>query len=443
MRCPYCNASLDSDVDYCPNCGRQIPRQRYCANCGEPLDPRARFCPICGTEQNPSGNGKDDHNRDDDNCYEDNNNVENHDDRYDDENYDDGYDDDDDYDWDDDSSGRKWLPLILVIVIAAVAVILIAAWRFGMFDNISGGGRGADVEEAVEQEEDEETEHVYYLNFATQVLDFGEEGLTSRIYYDTDIENPSEIKWTSSDPSVASVDDNGYVTSVGSGRAVITAQWEDVSASCSVACDYKSADVATQTQGTETDGTYHLTFLTQSLQFSEAGLTTRIDLDTDIENQSEIQWSSSNLSVAQVDDNGYVTSVGSGTAVITAQWGNLSAECSVTCSFQSADTDETSEAGSDGYLCPYSSERVITQADLNAIEASDYGTLPAGKSLAQMILNEIYAKHGYLFQTQEIQDYFSRKSWYQNLDSYSADANVIVQRFNDIELQNVQFLNNL
>ncbi len=439
MRCPYCNAPVSSDEAFCTNCGRQIPRQYFCANCGASLVPGTRFCPVCGTEQETDFKSGDDDERYDDGRYDD----ERYDDEYfDDEQYDDGYDEDDDYDWDDDSSGRRWLPLILIIVIAAVAVILIAAWRFGMFDGSRGTGRETVAEETIEDETENETEHVYYLNFATQVLDFEESGMTSRIYFDTDIENQSEIRWTSSDPSVAKVDENGYVTSVGSGRAVITAQWGDLSASCSVACDYKSTEDTQQTQGTETGTAYHLTFLTQTLQFSEAGLTTRIDFDTDIENQSEIKWSSSNLSVANVDNNGYVTSVGSGTAVITAQWENLSATCSVTCSFQTANSSGEASTSPNGYLCSYSSDRLITQADLNAIAASDYGTLPAGKSLAQMIINEIYAKHGYLFQTQEIQNYFDQKTWYQNLGSYSSDANVIVQRFNDIEKQNVEFLNN-
>ena len=44
------------------------------------------------------------------------------------------------------------------------------------------------------------------------------------------------LKWTSSDPSVAAVDENGNVSAVAKGRAVITATAEDgfTSDSCEV-----------------------------------------------------------------------------------------------------------------------------------------------------------------------------------------------------------------
>ncbi len=448
MRCPYCNAQLDDDEIFCANCGKKVPLP-FCPNCGTQLERGMRFCPKCGTDLSEPRQQSRQTSQDSEPQQQSRQTPQDSDvqDRYD--SYDDreDYDDGDDYDWDDENPNRrKWLPLIVVIVIAAVVVIVFAAWRFGMLDNVLGGRQREAVEETAEEEaeEEEEAEHVYYLTFATQVLDFDEPGLVSRVYFDTDIEDQSEITWTSSDPTVAKVDDNGYVTSVGAGRAVITAEWGDLSASCSVACDYGSdeeaADEAEESSG---EDEHHLTFVTQVLNFDDAGLTSRIFFDTDIENQSEINWTSSDPSVATVDENGYVTSVGPGQTVVTAQWGNLSASCQVTCEFDLDEEEADNDASSaDGYLCTYSSTRLITQADMTALSAGNYGALPAGKSLAQMIINEIYAKHGYLFQTQEIQDYFDQKTWYRNIGSYSSDANVIVSRMNDIEKQNIEFLNN-
>ena len=47
-----------------------------------------------------------------------------------------------------------------------------------------------------------------------------------------------ELTWTSSDASVAAVDENGIVTATGRGQATITCQAEDVSADCEVTVGY-------------------------------------------------------------------------------------------------------------------------------------------------------------------------------------------------------------
>ncbi len=95
------------------------------------------------------------------------------------------------------------------------------------------------------------------------------------------------------------------------------------------------------------------------------------------------------------------------------------------------------------YLCDFSSDRLITDADMAALEASDYGTLPAGESLVQMIINEIYARHGYRFDTEEIQRYFEAKQWYQDIGSYDSDMDEVKSRFSGIEKQNVEYLEKL
>lgn len=51
----------------------------------------------------------------------------------------------------------------------------------------------------------------------------------------------------------------------------------------------------------------------------------------------------------------------------------------------------------------------------------------------RLILNEIYARHGYIFTTDKYKNYFSGKSWY--IPIYSSDVEAEKQ-FNDIERQN-------
>ncbi|MCC8141238.1 MAG: zinc-ribbon domain-containing protein [Lachnospiraceae bacterium] len=205
-----------------------------------------------------------------------------------------------------------------------------------------------------------------------------------------------------------------------------------------------------QSASSEDASDHYLTIITTTLEFDEPGLTSRVYIDTDIESRSEITWTSADTAVAAVDEDGYVTSVGAGATTVTAQWETLVATCEVSCDFEgtatadtaaSADTAAADTAGSEGdYLCSYSSDRLITSADLASISSGNYGTLPAGETLPQMIVNEIYAKHGYQFQNPDIEAYFQAKPWYQQIGSYQTDQSIVEQSFNSYEKQNVLFL---
>ena len=49
--CPNCNAPLEKNVKFCPECGTAIIADKFCSNCGAKLQPGAKFCPECGTKQ--------------------------------------------------------------------------------------------------------------------------------------------------------------------------------------------------------------------------------------------------------------------------------------------------------------------------------------------------------------------------------------------------------
>lgn len=51
MKCKYCNADIEQDAQFCPNCGKDLSKFNRCVNCGELLDRDTVFCPYCGTEQ--------------------------------------------------------------------------------------------------------------------------------------------------------------------------------------------------------------------------------------------------------------------------------------------------------------------------------------------------------------------------------------------------------
>jgi flagellar basal body-associated protein FliL len=83
-----------------------------------------------------------------------------------------------------------------------------------------------------------------------------------------------------------------------------------------------------------------------------------------------------------------------------------------------------SSVKSSGYLWPTDTQ-YITRADLSGYDSD---TVAA-------IRNEIYARHGYAFQTQRWKNYFGSKSWY--VRDNSCTQSVALSRMNKIERANV------
>lgn len=92
------------------------------------------------------------------------------------------------------------------------------------------------------------------------------------------------------------------------------------------------------------------------------------------------------------------------------------------------------------YLCAYTSERLLTEEDIEELNSQPYGDLPSGKNIIQMVINEMYARYGYQFQTSEIQSYFDGKEWYQKISARNPDMDDIFKSMTETEKANVEFL---
>lgn len=128
------------------------------------------------------------------------------------------------------------------------------------------------------------------------------------------------VTWSSDDYYVAKVDENGVVTAKDSGIAVITASCGNVTAECVVkVIDPNEVKIAEEIL---------LNFSEIELPLNESVTLTAEVLPEDAVNK-EVTWTSDNYSVARVDENGVVTAMNIGIAVITAMCGNVTAECIV------------------------------------------------------------------------------------------------------------------
>ncbi|MGN1385559.1 MAG: YARHG domain-containing protein [Bacillus sp. (in: firmicutes)] len=80
-------------------------------------------------------------------------------------------------------------------------------------------------------------------------------------------------------------------------------------------------------------------------------------------------------------------------------------------------------AGSSYYILPDSDYRYLTYSDI------------AGLSKAELRIarNEIYARHGYIFKSEDLQDYFSSQAWYSPDPNYTDNLSAV-------EKANVEFI---
>jgi hypothetical protein len=46
--CPKCEAPLQANAKFCPECGAQLKVRKHCTECGATMTPEAKFCPECG-----------------------------------------------------------------------------------------------------------------------------------------------------------------------------------------------------------------------------------------------------------------------------------------------------------------------------------------------------------------------------------------------------------
>ena len=122
------------------------------------------------------------------------------------------------------------------------------------------------------------------------------------------------VTWTSSDETVASVS-NGVVTAKKIGTATITAKAEDKTATCTITVISAATDI---------------TLNKTSLQITPGKTYKLIATVTPADCSEQIVWTTTNSSIAAVSEDGEITALSLGTAVIKATVGSLTASCTVT-----------------------------------------------------------------------------------------------------------------
>ncbi|MDR1714496.1 MAG: Ig domain-containing protein [Prevotella sp.] len=128
------------------------------------------------------------------------------------------------------------------------------------------------------------------------------------------------VTWTSSNTTVATVDNYGTITAVASGTAIITAKAGNTVATCTITVARAVIAVAS----------IELNKTTLTLTAGDSETLTATVAPSNATDKT-VTWTSSNTSVATVDVNGKVTAIAKGTATIVAQTSNnKTANCTIT-----------------------------------------------------------------------------------------------------------------
>lgn len=168
---------------------------------------------------------------------------------------------------------------------------------------------------------------------------------TSRIIYPVaEPKNTTDsVVFKSSDEAVVTVDENGLVTPVGPGQAMITVTCGEVVAQCPVECIFEIPDESTGGSDQPVDppvSADELVLNRRDITFGYKGeswviYSGKID-------PSLILWSSDNEAVAAIV-NGKVTAIGNGETTVYAEYGGKTVSCIIRCSFN--DSDSSSGSG--------------------------------------------------------------------------------------------------
>lgn len=153
------------------------------------------------------------------------------------------------------------------------------------------------------------------LNWHTLSLYVGDSSTLEATVTPANATNPG-LSWSSTQPSVATVDQEGKVTALSEGQAIIMVT--TLSGAKSDACNVTVSKKAAPDPGHD-DTVEGVTVTPATLEVAE-GLTAQLKATvTPASASQEVEWASQNSEIATVDENGLVTGVAKGTTKIYAR----------------------------------------------------------------------------------------------------------------------------
>lgn len=238
-----------------------------------------------------------------------------------------------------------------------------------------------------------------------------------------------KISWSSSDNKIVTVDD-GTITGKSKGTAVVTAESENgLKKLCNVTVLDKEIESVTLSESS--------TSVKQGSKIQLEAKVKPVDAPSD-----NLVWSSSDPKVASVDGNGMVLGEKEGVAIITCETENgKKATCTVTVKdtekkakvpATEAPTQAVKQESQSRYPVAryynYDDDFILPDSSIRKLSANE--VMGLGSDLAQDAINEIYARHGYVFKTDSIRHYYQSQSWYRENYNFSESDLTSIETYN-------------
>jgi len=189
------------------------------------------------------------------------------------------------------------------------------------------------------------------LSLVSGITELNAEGQNWLLHVVVTPEDTTDVlTYQSMDESIATVNEEGRVTAVSEGETTVIITCGSERLECPVTVRYQAATEAPTEAPTQAPAegenaateapaetnppaasNVTLKLKKTDITFGVGGVYTTLELDCDLKPE-DVEWSTRNANVAIVKD-GVVTAVGPGLTVITAKYGDQTAECIVRCNF--------------------------------------------------------------------------------------------------------------
>ncbi len=197
-------------------------------------------------------------------------------------------------------------------------------------------------------------------------LKIGEAQSIQATYYDEyGIEQAVDITWSSSAPAVVSVNQQGLITALGGGQAIIQASHKTAQGQVEVNVVLDANQVASVIIASPGNQT--------TLQVNEmVALTSMVkNINGDLLNGRSIEWMSQNTSIATVSDQGVVKGIGSGMVDIQAKVEGVNSNI---LTFSAGDGRSGMFIGSGGYKAIGTASLSVVNGKLTLVFSSTFET---------------------------------------------------------------------
>ena len=219
----------------------------------------------------------------------------------------------------------------------------------------------------------------------------------------------TRVNWTSSDSAVAAVN-GGTVSAKAAGTAVITASLENgEQANCTVTVSDKLIKMVTL------DVKSARIEVGKTIQLS-ASYAPACKSENDIEASCTVT-----VGAAQLP-----TTVATFPPATQAPTQPATSSDEKSKGKQEGETTASPVTSDGGFIFPDSSARYLSDSEVASRLSSMSGS-PVSDSFAQDAVNEIFARHGYVFRTPSIRAYYEAQSWYSADPSYDGSLNAAEQ----------------